>query len=175
MGAPLAVFFFTWFGAPIYVVLVAAAVFVVGTLRLARGDDGVPLARAAWRYGAGVLVVSRLFGLGAPGLVMEVHTFKQALFATALFAAGLPAYLLAMRRLTRRGRSGAVALGGMVAMLALLAIAGRVGAAQPRGAAAGRAGAPDGAVSVRDPRRAVAAHARLRLRRAALLGAAGRR
>src|SRR3569833_797443 len=123
MGAPLAVFFFTWFGAPIYVVLVAAAFFVVGTLLLARGDDVVPLARAAWRYGAGVLVLSLLFGLVAPGLVMEVRTFKQALFATALFAAGLPAYLLALRRLTSRGRSVAVALGGMVAMLALLALA----------------------------------------------------
>ena len=125
-AAPLALFFFTWFGAPIYLVVVAAAFFVVGTLLLARGDDVVPLARAAWRYGAGVLVLSLLFGLVAPGLVMEVHTFKQALFATGLFAAGLPAYLLALRRLTRRGRSVAVALGGMVVMLALLAIAGRI-------------------------------------------------
>ena len=129
-AAPLALFFFTWFGAPIYLVLVATAFFAVGTLLLARGDDVAPLARAACRYGTGLLLLSLLMGLVAPGLVMEVHTFRQTLLATALFAAGLPAYLLALRRLAKpaagRGRPVAVALAGMVVVLALLALGARV-------------------------------------------------
>jgi len=129
-AAPLAVFFFTWFGAPIYLVLVAATFFVAGTLLVARGDDVTPLARAACRYGTGLLLSSALVGLLAPGLVMEARTFKQTLLATALFAAGCPGYFLALRRLAPaaagRGRSLAVALGAGIAVVALLAVAARV-------------------------------------------------
>lgn len=129
-AAPLAVFFFTWFGAPIYLVLVAAAFFVVGTLLVARGDDVVPLARAACRYGTGLLIATSAVALVAPGLVMEAHTFKQTLLAAALFAAGCPVYLLALRRLAPpaagRARSLIVALGGGIAVLALLSVAARI-------------------------------------------------
>ena len=128
-AAPLAVFFFPWFGAPIYLVLVAAAFFVVGTLMIARADDVVPLARTALRYGAGVLALSVIVGVAAPGLVMEARTFKQTLLAATLFAAGLPGYLLALARLARPGgrtRSVAVALGGATVVLISFAIAARV-------------------------------------------------
>ena len=129
-AAPLALFFFTWFGAPIYLVLIAGVFFVIGTLLVARGDDVVPLARAAGRYGTGLLALSLLVRVAAPGLVMEEHTFKQAMLATALFAVGLPGYLLALRRIAPpaagRARSIAVALAGGLLAVVVVVVALRV-------------------------------------------------
>ena len=136
-AAPLAVFFFTWFGAPIYLVLIAAVFFLLGTLLLARGDDVAPLGRAAFRFGAGLLLLVALVRVAAPGLVMETHTLDQALLATALFALGLPAYLLALRGVVRRlapgaspsrpsGRAAALALLGALVVLALATAASRI-------------------------------------------------
>jgi len=128
-AAPLAVFFFTWFGAPIYLVLIAAVFFLIGTLVVARGDDVTPLARAACRYGAGVLALALLVRVAAPDFVMEASYFKKALLATALFAAGAPAYLLALQTAARRsgGRaSSAIALGAGLVVVVALAIVTRV-------------------------------------------------
>jgi len=129
-AAPLALFFFTWFGAPIYLVLVAGAFLLVGTLLVARGDDVAPLARAACRYGTGLLTLCLFVRVVLPGIVMEDHTFKQALLATALFAAGLPGYLMGLRRIappsSNRARSLALAVAGTVALLAAMAVAVRV-------------------------------------------------
>lgn len=127
---PLAVFFFTWFGAPIYVVLVAVTYFGVGVLISARDGAAQPVARAAFRYGAGLLVLLGAARAFAPGLVMESSYFGKALLAVVLFAAGVPAYLVGsaavIRRATGTGRARArlfMTLGSATAALIALAVA----------------------------------------------------
>src|SRR5262249_33570975 len=67
---PLSLFLFTWFGAPIYIVLVAVVLFVAAVIDLTRGE-GQAIGRAAVRYAAGLLVVLIPAGLVLPWLVME--------------------------------------------------------------------------------------------------------
>lgn len=129
---PLTIFFFTWFGAPIYLVLVAATYFVVGTFALARGDDPASIGRAAFRYGAALLILSAAAGVVAPGLVMETRYFKKALLAAALFAVGMPGYLAALGALVRSaarrapGRADPAGVGAVTAILGAAAVAGLV-------------------------------------------------
>ena len=126
-AAPLAIFFFTWFGAPIYLVLVAVTYLGVGTVALARGDDTARIARAAFRYGSALLILLLAVRVVAPELVMEARYFKEALLATALFAAGLPAYFATLRAVARRSTSASPRRAGattIVAVLGVVALAG---------------------------------------------------
>lgn len=130
---PLAVFFFTWFGAPIYLVLVGLTFFAVGALVAARDGAARPVARAAFRYGAGLLVLLGAARVFAPGLVMEASYFGKALVAAVLFTVGVPAYLAGCAAVIARtgGPAGAagsrarlfVTVGSAAAVLVVLAVA----------------------------------------------------
>ena len=101
---PLVVFFFTWYGAPIYLVLVALTFFGVGTVALLRADTAAAdaTAGAAFRYGAGLFLATTAASLAMPWLIMQADMLHKTLLATVLFALGLPAYLKAMATAMRR-------------------------------------------------------------------------
>lgn|GEM_PF-1031984 len=115
---PLVIFFFTWYGAPLYLVVVAATFLGVGTLTLARGDTSAAIAtaQAAFRYGAGLVVTATAASLVAPWLIMEAAVLHKALLAAGLFALGVPAYLLLMARAARRLPPAALAVAGLALM-----------------------------------------------------------
>ncbi|HEX2657530.1 MAG TPA: STT3 domain-containing protein, partial [Polyangia bacterium] len=126
---PLVIFFFTWYGAPIYLVLVATTFLGLGTLALVRGDTATArtTAQVAFRYGAGLTVTATLASVVAPWLIMEAPILHKALLAAALFALGVPAYLTVMGRAvgatTTRRPGKASAAGVALAGLALIGVA----------------------------------------------------
>jgi dolichyl-diphosphooligosaccharide--protein glycosyltransferase len=99
---PLALFLFTWEGAPIYVVVVGVMFFVTATFALARGD-GPTVARATVRYVLGVAAVVVPLALLFPWLIMEHPLFYEALLAVGLIGAGVSLYVAAVRFASRRG------------------------------------------------------------------------
>ena len=99
---PLVLFLFTWFGAPIYLVLVMVTYSGAGALLSARDGAAPAFARAAFRYGAGLLVLLLAAWLLAPGLVMDEPYFRKTLLAAALFTVGVPGFLFACQAIVAR-------------------------------------------------------------------------
>jgi dolichyl-diphosphooligosaccharide--protein glycosyltransferase len=114
---PLSAALFTWYGAPIYVLLIGTVFLLFATIALARKDDPAPLARAAARYGLGALVTIVPAALVAPWLVMDPGLLEKSCLALGALAAGLPLYVAIGSRIARRGVPGpAVAAGGLALM-----------------------------------------------------------
>jgi dolichyl-phosphooligosaccharide-protein glycotransferase len=99
---PLTLFFLTWLGAPIYLVLVAVTLFIVATLDIARGEGAQAIGRAALRYGLGMAVVLVPIRLAVPWLILDMQFFAKALYGMALLGVGLLVYARAAAFLVRR-------------------------------------------------------------------------
>ena len=99
---PLTLFFLTWLGAPIYLVIVAVTLFVAVTLEIARGAGAMVIGRAALRYALGLAVVLVPVSLLVPWLILDMPTFKQALVAVALLGFGLFVYTWSADFLVKR-------------------------------------------------------------------------
>jgi asparagine N-glycosylation enzyme membrane subunit Stt3 len=128
---PLAIFFYTWFGAPIYVVLVALTFIVVVTTELARGDTAEDVARAATRFGLGFLLLVIPAALVARWLIMERRLFVASVLTFAVVAGALPPYARQVARLIASARERAperralpvlIALAGPVLGILVLAL-----------------------------------------------------
>jgi len=129
---PLAALVLTWPGAAIHLILLGAALFLLATATVARGDDVRPLARGAARYGLGLLVLLGPAAALRPELIPDVRSFAGVLAASAALALVFPAGLLVLAGAARRtGRPVAVALAGLalVAVVALAAVRASPGAA----------------------------------------------
>ncbi|MHC4730688.1 MAG: STT3 domain-containing protein, partial [Planctomycetota bacterium] len=109
---PLAVFQFTWVGAPIYLLLFAAALFLLAVARLARTGNVGNLPHVCTRFGLGLLLLLVPTGLLLPSLVMDPELFPLILVAAAGLVAVLAPLFLAIQACAARcGRPRLVALG----------------------------------------------------------------
>lgn len=112
---PMALFQFTWVGAPIYLILFAAALFLLGVARLAGTGSLGDLPRAVARFGLGLLLLLAPAALLLPDLVMDAELFPLILAAAAGLVAVLAPLLLAARACAARwGRPRLVAMGLLV-------------------------------------------------------------
>jgi asparagine N-glycosylation enzyme membrane subunit Stt3 len=121
---PLALFLFTWYGAPIYIIFVALALFAATIVDLARGE-GAAVGHATLRYAMGLLVVLVPVRLLAPGLVMDPSFFNKSLLAIAALGAGIPLFVTVVRRAVARGLNPGVATAAGT-LLAIGVLAGAV-------------------------------------------------
>ncbi|MHC4819368.1 MAG: STT3 domain-containing protein, partial [Planctomycetota bacterium] len=112
---PLALFQFTWVGAPIYLLLLAAALFLLAVARLLRTGSVGNAPRVCTRFGLGLLLLLAPTGLLLPDLVMDRQLFPLILAAAAGLVAVLAPLLLASQACAARGgRPRLVALGLLV-------------------------------------------------------------
>lgn len=93
---PMSLFLFTWFGAPIYLLLIGATVFLTVNVAILTNDAPRLLARNIARYGLGMLVVFLPLALLAPWLLMKASLFSKLVGSIIIIAVGLPVYLLAV-------------------------------------------------------------------------------
>jgi len=122
---PLVLFFLTWLGAPIYLVLIGVTLFLVATVDIARGAGAGSVANAAFRYALGMAAVLVPVWLLVPWLILEQHFFRESLFALFLLGAGIPAYAWLAALVQRRGLPplAIAALGfALVAAMAILGV-----------------------------------------------------
>lgn len=99
---PLALFAFTWHGAPLHFIIVGVTLFVYFTGRLAAGDLSGALGIALVRYGSG-LAIWILAGLVWPDLVMFRQVYPLLLASCLLLAASFPFYERLARWFLARG------------------------------------------------------------------------
>ncbi len=99
---PLAIFLFTWVGAPIYVLLVFVVLLIVATVEIAHGGDSNAAAHGGLRYGSALLLMVGVSSVLWPDLVMSPKRFSPALLGCAAVALVPAAYVFAARRLLRR-------------------------------------------------------------------------
>ncbi len=116
---PMAVFLFTWNGAPAYLFLIGLALLVLATFEILRGLDTAATATATFRYGLGLTIMVVVPSLLWQDLVMVPQTFPLVVGACGLLTMGPAAYLYGAKRLVRRGVSPrAVAWSGLVVVVA---------------------------------------------------------
>ena len=88
---PLALFFFTWLGAPLYLPIFALAFAGQVVADAVAGRDIGPTTRAAMRYWLAFLVFIGVAGLVVPSLIMHIRLWQGSLAGTALLLAAFPA------------------------------------------------------------------------------------
>jgi dolichyl-phosphooligosaccharide-protein glycotransferase len=122
MALPLAIFYFTWNGAPIYLLFTALTLFVVCSAAVARGS-GAGLGGTMFAYGAGFTVAIAGPGLLWPVLVQVPGVFQKVILFGVVVTLGLPAYLWSAEWLIRRlgWRRDRVAIAGLLVGLGALA------------------------------------------------------
>ncbi len=126
-AAPLALFLFTWPGAPLYLAITALALLLPASWELARGGAIDAFAAAAFRIGTALALWVAGVALCLPDLVLNESLLAPLLVAIAGLALGLPAYLRACAAGARRGVAPAgCAAGGLLG----LALAGLAAAAR---------------------------------------------
>ena len=99
---PLALFQFTWLGAPVYVVIVAVVLFLTGLFELSSQGRCNTSAGVCARYGIGVFFISLLIGTLLPNLVMHEEGYRLSLMASASLVVVLAPALWVSDRLARR-------------------------------------------------------------------------
>lgn len=123
---PLALFQFTWLGAPVYVVIVAIVLFLTGLFELVSEGRCNITASVCARFGIGVFSISLLIGLLLPNLVMHEEGYRLSLVASASLVVVLASALRVADYSTRRFERPV-----LVAIILLgLAIAGLWGVTQ---------------------------------------------
>lgn len=85
---PMALFVYTWLGAPIFLLLIGVSVALVCLLEIARGPKPRDIGWAAFRYGAALLAWLWLSSTLWPALVMERSLFPLVLAACGALALG---------------------------------------------------------------------------------------
>jgi dolichyl-diphosphooligosaccharide--protein glycosyltransferase len=122
---PLSLLYFTWVGAPVYLVLIALTFLILAIGQVASGLNTAPLARAVSRYGLGLIVTLVPFGLIRPELVMLPYPFYLSIAMAAGLTCGIPAWLWLGSWLTKKGFPGPVAgilMAGVLGISFILAI-----------------------------------------------------
>ena len=120
---PLAVFAFTWAGAPIFLLFALIALFVVGTIEIAHGARQATTAHTALRYGSALLIMVGLAAVVFPDLVMSRRRLPNLLFGCAAIGVGPAVYLYAARALVSRwGRPQLIAALAAAALVAVAAV-----------------------------------------------------
>ena len=104
-AAPLAVFCFTWAGAPIYLLITALALWAVATAEVLHRAGAPATAVAAFRYGCGLYAIVAGAGWLWPQLVMAPGHFPLLLRSCVIIAVA-PALFHAAARLLARARVG---------------------------------------------------------------------
>ena len=101
-ASPMAVFLFTWIGAPIYVLLIFVALMVVAAVEISRGAGSKAAASAGFRYGSALLLMTVVSSTLWPDLVMFPRFFTPALLGCAVVALAPATCVLTARLILRR-------------------------------------------------------------------------
>jgi dolichyl-diphosphooligosaccharide--protein glycosyltransferase len=95
---PLAVFVFTWKGAPAHLLATGLAIYVYATFLIARGLDLTAAACALFRYGTGLLIIVAVVAFAWPNAVLVSHLMPAIFGAAILLMLGPAAYLIVLHR-----------------------------------------------------------------------------
>ncbi len=114
---PMAVFLFTWSGAPVHLLLLALSVAVLAIVRLAIHGDSGWLPEACARFGFGLVPLVAIPAWIAPWLVMRPDLFAAVLAGCAAFACAAAPVLWAVRRYGRPRLAAALLMIAMAAVL----------------------------------------------------------
>jgi len=116
---PLTLLYFTWVGAPIYLVLIVLTFLALAIIQVVLGLHSWLLVKASVNYGAGFLVTLIPFSLIWPDLIMRQDAlFLSIATAIVVLMIGLPALLWVGFKIIERG------LPNIIAGLTLLFILG---------------------------------------------------
>ena len=102
-ASPLAVFLFTWAGAPVFLLITAITLWGVTTVEILHGTGSATAARTSFRYGSGLLVLVAGAGFLWPQLVISLDRFPFLLLGCVIVALGPAVYHGAARLLVRTG------------------------------------------------------------------------
>jgi asparagine N-glycosylation enzyme membrane subunit Stt3 len=102
---PMALFAFTWVGAPIFLLLLCVAVLMACLLEIARGRHTRAIGLACFRYAIALLAWLVAAAIGAPMLVMEPRIFPLLVAGCAALALGALALTRTACALIDRGRN----------------------------------------------------------------------
>jgi dolichyl-diphosphooligosaccharide--protein glycosyltransferase len=120
---PLAIFLFTWVGAPIYLLFVFVVLLVVATVEISHGARSTATQRGGLRYGSALLLMVGVPSLLWPDLVMVPDRSHLVLLGCVAVAVVPAAYVFVARLVLRRlERPRLVALLAAAALLAAVAI-----------------------------------------------------
>ena len=120
---PLAIFLFTWVGAPIYLLFVFVVLLVVATVEISHGARSTATEHCGLRYGSALLLMVWIPSLLWPDLVMVPDQSHLVLLACVAVAVVPAAYVWVARLVLRRlDRPRLVALLAAVALFAVMAI-----------------------------------------------------
>lgn len=99
---PMSLFLFSWYGAPIYIVIVVLTFFLVGALDILRTGDARAVATAVFRWFSGIFVVVLPLSLLVPWLRMEDNMLMRTGIVAVPIMIGLPLVLRAAAAVARR-------------------------------------------------------------------------
>jgi len=102
---PMALFAFSWVGAPIFLLLIGTALLLACLLEVARGRQPREIGWSAYRYAIALLVWLSSASIGWPLLVMEPRIFPLLLAGCGATALGVLGLTQAAGALIERGRS----------------------------------------------------------------------
>lgn len=125
-AAPLSAFLFSWYGAPLYVLLAATAFVLVVTLRVGVGQEVQSTGRSALRYAVGAAIPTWALALVFPTLIMEQRALLLASAGFVGIGAGVPVYAAGLSLARRRFPGLLVAVVGLLVYIALFLVLGRI-------------------------------------------------
>ncbi|MDD9938333.1 MAG: hypothetical protein OXT09_32290 [Myxococcales bacterium] len=124
-AAPLAIFLFSWLGAPLHVANVCIALSLVALLAVARDRDAEWIGPAIARYGLSVLLLAVPPALVWPWLPIERRVLTMGLLALLVLGTAVPLLVRVARGRPAQVRFGLVA-GSLVGVFVVLGLAYRL-------------------------------------------------